>query len=449
MTLRSALVALRDRISLAGRLFAIVAALLVVDFAANTALFVRTNNFTVNNEEASRLGEHLVIARRLTAAAGPAQRGEVARQLSTEHFEIVWPGGRRGADNALRLPNLRDQIVAVEPELSAASLRITLQPLASGGGIGGSMVLPDGTTLGFRSSSPVNWTLNAGQLLRFSLPLIFLLALAWWLVRTSFRPLTRLVVATRQVGTDDFDPLPLAGSSEVRQLVDAFHRMHERIQHLLASRTQNLLAIGHDLRTPLSRLQLRLDGAKMDEGSRSEMASDIAEMAELLASLQSFVETGQDQGEPELMDIAALARNQIDEAHDFGGDASYAGPQSLLIKARPVSLRRAVANLVSNALHYGGNAEVVLSRAGEGIELTVLDRGPGIPTDQLEAVTRPFARLDETRARNTAGMGLGLAIVDRAVRAEGGQLVLANRSGGGLAATLVLPGNVIAAQSAA
>lgn len=438
MSLRGAIAALRERVSLAGRLLAIIAALLMVDFVANSLLFERTNTFAVNNEEAARMAEHLVVARRLAASVPPERRHEVARQLSTERFEIVWRASRRADDKPLRLSALRDQILAAEPELAGARLRLNLQPLAKRG-IGGSVLLPDGSALTFRTASSFTWSLNAGLLLRFSLPSLFLLGLGWWLVRGSFRPLHALVRATRQVGTDDLDPLPLTGPSEVRQLIAAFHRMHERIQQLLASRTQILFAIGHDLRTPLARLQLRLDGAGIDEETRTEMAGDIAEMSELLQSLQIFVETGQDHGRAERFDLAALVQNQVDEACDRGGDARYAGPASLVILGHPLGLRRAVSNLVQNALRYAGNAEVTLSRAATGIELTVSDRGPGIAPEHLAAVLQPFTRLDEARGRTTAGMGLGLAIVDRAVRAEGGELVLANRPGGGLAATIVLP----------
>lgn len=444
MNLRGAVAALRNRTTLAGRLLAIIAALLVIDFATNSVLFERTSTFAVNHEEAARMAEHLVIARRVIGSAPADRRQEIARQLSTDRFETVWVAGRRPAESALRLSTLRQQVLDAEPELARTGLRLNLEPLARGGGIAGSVLLPDGSAVAFRSSGTVTWSLNAGLLLRFSLPSVFLLLLAWWLVRGSFRPLNALVRATKQVGTDDLDPLPLSGPSEVRELILAFHRMHERIQQLLASRTEILLAIGHDLRTPLARLQMRLDGAAIDEVTRAEMTSDIAEMAALLSSLQSFVETGQDGGPVERFDLAAMAQSQVDEACDGGLDARYSGPESFMVMARPLGLRRAMGNLIQNALRYGGTAEVSLNRAGEGIELAVCDRGPGIPQDQLAAVLQPFVRLDESRARSTAGMGLGLAIAHRAVRAEGGELVLANRPGGGLAATIVLPPAAIA-----
>lgn len=439
MTLTGAIRGLRDRVSLAGRLLAIVAAVLVIDFAANSLMFERASTFAVTTEEAGRMAEHLVVARRLAAAAPPAKRPAIAEQLSTARFTLEWRERRRREDKPLRLATLYQQILVAEPQLARAGLQLVLRPIARGGGIEGSVLLPDGSALLFRSADAVGWSLNAGLLLRFSLPSLFLLALAWWMVRSSFRPLHALVRATTQVGTDDLDPLPQTGQSEVRQLIDAFHRMHQRIQQLLASRAQTLLAIGHDLRTPLARMQLRLDGARMDEATRAELGEDIAEMAGLLASLQAYVESGQERGRPEQIDLAAMARNQADEATDLGHVASYAGPERLMIVADPAGLRRAIANLVQNAVRYGGGAELSLAVRDGAIALTVADRGPGIAAERLDEVLQPFVRLDEARARTTGGMGLGLPIVDRAVRAEGGTLVLANREGGGLVATIILP----------
>lgn len=441
MSLARAIEAWRNRVgvSLAGRLLAILLVVIAVDFVANSLMFERERSFAVSNEEAVRMAEHLVVARRLVAAAPPARRAEVARELSTDRFAIAWRDSRGRADHRTGLGELRRDMLAAEPELRGADLRLALVPIARGGGVEGSVLLPDGTALAFHASGLGVWSLNAGLLLRLSLPSLLLFAIAWWLVRRSFVPLQRLVAATRQVGTDRMDPLPEQGESEVRQLIHAFNRMHERISQLLADRTQTLLAVGHDLRTPLSRLQLRLDGAPLDEITREEMARDITEMADLLNSLQAYVDTGQLRGAPEAVDLAAMVRSQVDDAADSGLDATYDGPDFLEVRAHPSALRRAIANLLQNALRYAGNAEVGLCARGAWVELSVADRGPGIPPDRLHDVLQPFTRLDNARARDTRGMGLGLAIVDRVIEAEGGRLELANRPGGGLIVTIRLP----------
>ncbi len=439
MKSRPTIAEVRGGISLAGTLLAIVLALLVVDFIGNSVMFERANTFTVNSEEASRMAEHLVVARRIVAETPPAQRPHRTRQLSTARFRINWQPTPPTERSDARLNALRQSVIASEPKLSGADLRLHIRPVTHGGGIAGSTRLPDGSALAFRSFSPVSWAFNAGLLLRFSLPSLLLLALAWMLVRGSFKPLNGLVRATAQVGTDDMILLPETGQREVRQLIRAFNTMHERIHQLLTSRTQTLLAIGHDLRTPLARLQLRLEGLTIGEEQRAELSADIAEMAELLASLQAFVVDGRDIGPVEPVDLAAMCQSQVDDAADRGLEVRYDGPARLELLAHPPSLRRAIGNLLQNALRYAGSAEVQLRRTPEGAELEVADNGPGIPPDRIADVIQPFIRLDEARARNTGGMGLGLAIVERVVRSHGGQLVLANRPEGGLSAIIRLP----------
>lgn len=429
----------RISLSLAARLLAIMLVILVADFVANSLMFERARTFVVNSEEVARAAEHLVVARRVLADEPRRSRPQVAHQLSTGRFHIDWRPRRPAQNDFAALPSLKDEIVQSQRELESADLQLVLVPLSRGGGMAGSALLPDGSELVFRSKRLVSWSLNWDLLLRFSLPSLLFFLVAWWLVRTSVAPLQRLVTAMRQVGTDDMELLPEAGQSEVRQLIRAFNRMNERIHQLLTSRTQTLLAVGHDLRTPLARLQLRVDGAPIDEETREEMGEDISEMSELLASLQAFVESGQDSGPARAIDLAAMVRSQIDGAADAGLEVTYDGPDSLEIRAHPAGLRRAIANLLQNAHRYAGMADVTLRPGEAWVELAVADRGPGIPEERLDDVRQPFTRLDDARARNTRGMGLGLAIVDRVVQAEGGRLDLANRPGGGLVATLVLP----------
>lgn len=439
MTLRTAIGDLRRGVSLAGTLLAIVLVLLVVDFVGNSFMFERANTVTVNSEETSRLAEHLLVARRVVAAAPAEQRAEQARQLSTRRFQLAWQADGHVERGDVRLTGLRNEVVQAERELASAGLRMRFIPAAQGGGIAGSVLLPDRSALTFRSLSTVSWSFNGGLLLRFSLPSLLLLGLAWMLVRGSFRPLNGLVSAAAQVGTDDMILLPESGQREVRQLIRAFNTMHLRIHQLLTSRTQTLLAIGHDLRTPLARLQMRVEDLPVGEDRRAELSADITEMAELLASLQAFVVDGRDIGPLEPLDLAAMVQSQVDDAADRGLQVHYRGPARLEIRAHPSSLRRAIGNLLQNALRYAGNAEVTLRTTEAGIKIEVADNGPGIPDDRLAEVVQPFVRLDEARARNTGGMGLGLAIVDRIVRSHGGELILVNRAQGGLSATMQLP----------
>ena len=426
-------------IGLGGRLLAIVLVVVVIDFVVNTVLFERASSFALREDDVERIAEHLVIAQRVIEGTPLPDRRAVAQELSTERFHLAWSPSPMREVNRIELATLRRQMLAFEPELNGSDLRLHLIPLSNSGDIGGSILLTDASVINFRMSSRGAWSLNLGNLLALTLPSLLLLLLAWLLFRATLTPLRTLVRATSEVGAADPQPLEETGQAEVRHLIRAFNAMQERIHQLLASSSQTLLAIGHDLRTPLARLQLRVENAAIEPDTMREIMHDIDEMRDLLQSLQTFVESGEDRTPAGLIDIAATAQTLVDNARDQGGNASYAGPRSLEILARPVWIRRALSNLIENALLYAGNARVEVRKDGNAVEIAVEDDGPGIPEDRLVEVLRPFIRLDNARARNTAGMGLGLPIVDRAVKTESGTLTLANIPSGGLRVTMRLP----------
>lgn len=427
------------RVGLGGRLLAIVLIVVSLDFFINSVLFESARQYVIQEDEAATMAEHVVVAHRLLDRARPADRPLIASELATERFTLSWSPRRVLAPNTIDLPTLHQQMLAAEPELEAAHLHLKLMPLSAGGNIGASTVLRDGSAVTFRFAGQSPWSLTLGRLAGMALPSVVLLVLAWLLFRVMLRPLRSLVEATSNVGVADSRPLPEMGEGEVLQLIRAFNAMQERIRQLLASGSQTLLAVGHDLRTPLSRLQLRIEDAAIDPKLRGEIGRDIEEMRALLQSLQTFVESGRDSGPLERIDIAITARTLVDNARDRGARAAYRGPRHLEILTRPVAVRRALSNLVENALAYGGNARVeVIARDG-GVDISVDDDGPGIPPERLAEVLLPFVRLDNARSRDTAGMGLGLPIVDRVVRAEGGELLLDNKPAGGLRVTMRLP----------
>lgn len=427
-------------IGLLGRIFIIFALVLATEFVANTYIFERAGQFALREDEARRMAEHLVVARRVLDRTPRAQRMAVAEELSTQYFDIRWAARQEGNSASLSLRNLQGQILHLEPELLGSHLRLHLRPLRQGGGIAGSMELEDRSLLIFSNAETDElWTLTFGRILTWIAPTLVLVLLGGLVLRLTLRPFRMLIRATRAVGTRDPEPLREQGPAEIRGLIHAFNAMQERIHRLITGRTQALAAVGHDLRTPLARLQLRLDSANVDAEAHRAMSQDIEEMTDLLRSLQVYLSGEGAQLPRERIDIAAMAETIIDSARDEGKDAFYLGPQSLDLWARPVPIRRALANLVDNALHYGGNVRVSLQDEGANISIVVDDDGPGIAEDRLADVLQPFVRLDEARGRNTRGMGLGLAIVSDAVRAEGGTLTLENRREGGLRATIRLP----------
>jgi signal transduction histidine kinase len=426
-------------IGLLGRIVLILAFVLGTEFIANTLIFERVSKFAMQDDEAHRMAEYLAVARRVMDRTPQADRPALARELSSARLDVRWHRGMDSQSTSFRLNDLRAQMLAFEPKLLEAKLRLHLMPLRQGGDIGGSLELADHSTMSFRTSQQEGfWPLTLGRILALALPMLALALVGGIMIRATLRPLRALMGATSKVGQQEPTLVPEKGPSEVRDLIRDFNVMQLRIHRLIATRTQALAAVGHDLRTPLTRMELRLDSAKIEPATRDAIMSDIGEMGDLLRSLQIYL-GGEGQLPAEKIDLAIMASTIIDAARDAGRDAFFDGPSSLEIWARAVSIRRAIANLVENALHYGGNVRLAIRQEDDTTLICVDDDGPGIPDDKMETVLQPFVRLDEGRARNTGGMGLGLAIVDNAVRQENGVLTLANRPEGGLRAIIRLP----------
>jgi signal transduction histidine kinase len=237
--------------------------------------------------------------------------------------------------------------------------------------------------------------------------------------------------------------LPEDGPREVATAARAFNTMAERIRRFVGDRTQMVAAIGHDLKTPITRLKLRAELLDDDE-QRRKILADLEEMEAMIGATLAFARDDA-AAEPSVMvDLAALCRTVLDEATDAAPEMAdaitYDGPEHLTVRARPVALKRALANLVGNALAYGGAARLTLAEAAPGqLRIVIEDDGPGVPEYELEGVFQPFRRLETSRNRETGGSGLGLPIARNILRAHGGDVVLRNRPKGGLAAVMTLP----------
>ena len=442
------------RLGLTERLLAILLMVAGLDFLTNTFLFDFATTAALRKGDAARIGEQLVVAVRAVAREAPEKRQDLAHALTTPRFGLTWSPPSGAPDPGLKpAPNadpapaqasaayaLHQQIILTNPELAQTGQQFTVRHIGKDETIVGTVTLADGGHLAFRTyAGAERLKLSAWHILTMLLPTLLLGGFAWLMFSATIRSLRMLVMALRHIEAQTPHGLPERGPDEVRRLIRAFNQMQRRIQRAQAERTQSMLAIGHDLRTPLSRLQLRLDNAPLDKEARAELEQDISEMLHLLESLQTFVDNGGARIAPQRIDIAIMAATLVDSAQDQGRDAEFIGPQSLEIMARMVSIRRALANLIDNALHYGGTVRVFVADLAGTIEIRVEDDGPGIPDDRMEEVFQPFFRLDTARARNTPGMGLGLPIVQEAIRLEGGTLSLRNRREGGLTAVIRLP----------
>lgn len=304
----------------------------------------------------------------------------------------------------------------------------------------GSLALADGTWLNFATPfadlKPF-WSSRSFPIIVITT--LITLAVAVWAVWRASRPLTVLARAAHRLGLDiGAPPLAVAGPREVRTASRAFNEMQRRLQRFIRDRTQMLAAVSHDLRTPITRMRLRAEFVE-DEEQRVKMLDDLDEMETMIAATLSFA--GHDPaGETAVkLNVAALLQTIAADAADAGHDVTYEGGGRLELAGRPAALKRAFANLVDNAVTYGGSARVSAVEAAGAVVVTVEDQGPGIPEAERERVFEPFYRLEGSRSRATGGVGLGLAIVRAAVRAHGGEIALLEGPRGGLRAVVTLP----------
>jgi signal transduction histidine kinase len=216
--------------------------------------------------------------------------------------------------------------------------------------------------------------------------------------------------------------------------------MQARLQRVVRQRTQMLAAMSHDLRTPLTRLRLRAE--LLDDPAQQEKAlADLDQVEDLIATSLEFARDAFAGEQPAKLDLAALVATVCDEAADAGGRIRYHGPERAPFVARQMAVRRALANLLDNAMRHGETVEVSLilhATGAERAEILVEDDGPGLPESELGKVGEPFYRPDASRSRDSGGAGLGLAIVRAVAVAHGGEITLTNRDRGGLSAALCI-----------
>lgn len=250
-------------------------------------------------------------------------------------------------------------------------------------------------------------------------------------------PLRRLAEAADRIGRERAVVIPQDGPGEVVRVARALDAMQSRMTRLVDDRIQALAAVSHDLRTPITRMRLRA-GFIDDPEVQAKMEADLDEMEGMIAATLAYVQGQGETEPPQLADVGAMLSTLCDAAMDAGQPVWFEGLAHLDVLCSPVALRRAVSNLISNAVNYGGSAACTLKQSGREVVIAVDDRGPGIPPDQLARVFEPFYRLDASRSRSTGGVGLGLTIARQGVVDQGGELTLANTLTGGLRAEIRL-----------
>lgn len=270
---------------------------------------------------------------------------------------------------------------------------------------------------------------------------IFVLVVTAVVVHWITRPLSKLADAAERIGRgEDVQGMRGEGPVEVRETMAAFDSMQQRLTQFVRDRTQMLAAISHDLRTPLTSLRLRVEMVDDDE-LRAAMARTIDEMRQMIEATLGFARDDAHAEEVRSVDLVALLEATIDDLAATGHEIPVRGPEQLPVRCHPLRLKRAITNLLENAIRYGGGAEIGVDLHEDGTVITIDDTGPGIADSELAAVFEPFVRLDNSRSANTGGVGLGLATARSIVKSHGGDLTLHNRRSGGLRAKIYLPAN--------
>lgn len=430
---------IRPPLGLIGQIFAILLLAILIEFGASTFFYERASQLSVRDDEARRLAEHLIIARKLLDDSPGNTRVALAQDLTTSRYSIGWvPQLPPYLAAAPTLDRIHQQVLAWEPSLASSNLRLRLNGTPRRAVIVGGLALDDGTWMEFGTREPIRQLSFSLERMLLALgPAVAIILAGGVLVRHTLLPMRRLAHAAEHVGSDIAEEVPEGGAREVRRVIRAFNRMQARIHRLIADRTQALAAVGHDLRTPLARLRLRADAIE-DPAVLDAIQADIGEMEAMIGSLLAYL-GGETDIEPRVSaDLAVMCATIADDAADHGHAVTYEGPEHLEVSIRPMTLKRALVNLVENGIHYADQVWLKLEATDTHIAICVEDDGPGIPEEALRTVLEPFVRLDRARARDTLGLGLGLSIVAKAVESEEGTLRLHNRREGGLRAQILL-----------
>ena len=431
--------------SLLWRTFLFVALLMLLSVAAWFAIF----NAYEREPRARQLAQTLVSVANLTRAAlisaRPEARRELLRDLSDREGIHIYPADPTDRVAPLPARPFLHRVEELTREQLGPHTRLSLERE-------GERAL----FINFRIDDSVEgdyWLALPRERIDRIFPLSWLgwgvaalllsLVGAWLIVFRITRPLKALQQAARKVGAGETPArLDESGPTELATVAHAFNQMSTDLAQLDQDRALILAGISHDLRTPLTRLRMGIEMSG-DDGLREGMTADVEEMDKTIGQFLDFARS--EGGEaPQDVDVAALLLDIASQYRRRGFRVELASgptPPVVALPLRPQALRRAISNLIDNALRYAGAdslVELALGAVSGEFHIEVLDRGPGIPADEVERMKRPFARLEAART-NAAGAGLGLAIVDRVARSHNGGLELLPRDGGGLLARLRLP----------
>ncbi|HYX20237.1 MAG TPA: ATP-binding protein [Thermoanaerobaculia bacterium] len=422
--------------SLFARAFLLIALLIVTAVLASFQIYRVYEREPRSRELAQQTVSTINLTRAALVNADPVLRRDLLIELNeTEGLRVI-PS----------TPNERVEALPDDPLLERVAERVR-QALGGRTRFAASRDGEEGFWVSFFIDDDEYWAMLPGE--RFApafglqwlgwLALLLALALvgAYLIASNIARPLAAMRRAARRLGLGQHhQPLPEVGPRELRTFAAAFNRMASDLESMERERAMVLAGISHDLRTPLSRLRLALEMSGAESSASDAMIADIVEMDAIIGQFLDFAR-GADEAKGEA-DLGGELEDLAQHYQRLGKNVAVSLGKPLEFRFARLAVRRAVANLVDNALRYAGEpVEIDAARRDGDVVVEVRDRGPGIPPTEVARLKRPFTRLDDSRA-GPAGSGLGLAIVERVAHAHGGRLELTPRPGGGLVARLIL-----------
>lgn len=437
---------------------------LTASHLASTVVYTTDRDQVLAAANEQRAADRLAVLAQVIDTTAETLRPDVAEAISSPTLHVVWSrsgvvptdhreDGRRELIRASLRPHFGtlDEsrlhvFVAAPPPSTTQNLASAMHLLHRHPGdqqLQVSLALKDGSWVHFHLSiadAPTTWSRES--LMSTLVMLLGTLIITIWATRWITAPLASFARAAERLGMDvSASPLAEDGPQEVRAAARAFNQMQRRIRNFVEDRLAMLAAVSHDLRTPITRLRLRTEQLPIETLQQDKMLRDLDEMEQMVSSSLAFAKDEATDEPNQPIDLAALIGSICDDLTDAGFDADFAWTGRLVYRGRPLAMKRLFSNLIENAVRYGRCARVRAIPLPERIEVVVEDQGPGIPEAQQEKVFKPFYRLETSRNKRTGGLGLGLANVRTIARAHGGDVRLANRPEGGLAAIVTLPCN--------
>jgi signal transduction histidine kinase len=452
------LIARWSRGSIAWRFVATVATVMAVTLGALGLFFEFGGVWAQPPLRHSGVFEQQLAILHMIEAAPPELRPTLAAAARPVKFDVIWfPAGSPSArilddldqgipstDAVWRLtqtfgPDHRIRLFASD------NARLDVPSLPGGApllppGYALAIGLPDGGWLVDHAAQRF-WGLDPPLLWTGWLTVLVLATAAISLIaaRQLVTPIRRFADAIRLFGTHPkAEPMEEVGPAEFRAVIAAFNVMQDRIQKLMSHRTAMLAAISHDLRTPLTRIRLRGEFIQ-DPAQQERLFRDVDELQQMIDGALAFFRGDAQEERITSLDLPSIVQTIVDDFADQGVTIHYNGPTRMQLLGRPSALKRAIANVIENAVKYATPPEISLAADDRQAVITIRDAGPGIPEESLALVFSPFYRLEASRNRSTGGVGLGLTAAQSIVREHGGEVTLCNRAGGGLDVRILLP----------